>query len=173
MGRVDDITLSPVVVVEVKEGWPTLSLSAVLPPPSPSSKTLPISSLTPYSPCSRSQQLPLRPGQMSSGASCLSMGSRLALVKEPKLIHPWSASMCLPSTTPLLGILPSLNSPLGFVPPPPTPLVRTCPSLSPSRTQTGRLLLVSSLVSGYTFSVRRPPSRDGSKNLDLSGRMPS
>jgi len=55
---------------------------------------------------------------------------------------------------------------------PSTPPVHTHPSLLHSRTPTGRLLLVSSLPSGFTFSACRPPSRDGSKNL-ASGKKAS
>jgi len=62
------------------------------------------------------------------------------------------------------GILPSLNSHLGFVPPSPTSLAHTYPSLSHLRTQTGQLLLVSLPPSGFTFSAYRPLSRDRSKS---------
>jgi len=84
--------------------------------------------------------------------------------------RPWhtplrSASAYSPSITRLTGILQLPNSPSGFAPPPLTSLAHTRPSLSRSRTLTGRLLLALLLPSGFTFSVRRPPSRDGSKSL--------
>jgi len=72
--------------------------------------------------------------------------------------------MHLPSITHLTGILPLSNFPPGFIPPPPTSLACTCPLLSPLRTQMGRLLPVLLLPSGSTFSVHRPPLRDGSKS---------
>jgi len=86
-------------------------------------------------------------------------------MRRPRHTPLQSANMHSPSITRLTGVSPLPNSRPGFVPPSHTSPACTCPLSSHLRTQTDRLLLVWSLLSGSTFLVHRPPSRDGSKSL--------